>query len=618
MSLKNQKSRVRYQGRDDFICAYGIRDDGKQFYYLDAEGKPLKNGNYIASTALVEAIDPMVKASNIGMIDSEGKEVIPFTNRSIRPVNDDIVLVEPATPTTQSVIEAVQLKSDPLSATKLVSTPALIKEKLNAKVNGAGKYLFNDQFSEATICDINGNNLVNGASYSFIITDGKTIYSSQNTADSEISSYSILPPEVQSDVTADNTEQAIDVTNVSVPQDVVENALNNSEVGNNVVAEESNVVTENAAPTEEVVQNNPATEEPVNAVENVASENALQENVQDTNMETGFEIPKVDTDIPNLPSEVVPPAVDTAPVEAPAVDAAPVEVPVAENAEVPTEEVQEPTAEVTVEESVEVPSGEVENTVPVEEKSTEAVEKVTPVAEGVSVNEEEQTSEEVVEDNKDADDTISSIAEETNEEIPVEEATSFDSTVVDTNEDEDLALNIGDDLDEETFDMSSATDDLDNYDDIVDNFGDVQIDHISDSITDDFGEEEYHEDLVPDAINTINDLVNKYQVASAELSEVNASRRTLKDQNNTLKQQNQIFRKKIDMASSKNQALEAKNAQLMTKLSLYEDRISAKDEIIRKQQDELNRLRPLQRRTEELFNVVASAQEMLNERQKVR
>jgi len=239
MIVKTEVAQVRYQGSDGYLCTYCVTDDGRQYYFLGAnDEKKFKNGNRIVSTALIEVIDPMARASNIGVIDEDGNEVIPCVNKSIRPINDAVILVEVAEPVSQSVIDAVNSKSDPLSATKLVSTPALIKEKLNARMGFDGRYVFNDQFSEATVCDIDGNNLVDGEYYSFIGMADSKLYLSKNYPDSEIDEYSMLPPEIQN-----STEESatVDVTNVDVPSDTIENALNSyeSEVAPEEVSTES-------------------------------------------------------------------------------------------------------------------------------------------------------------------------------------------------------------------------------------------------------------------------------------------------------------------------------------------------------------------------------------------
>ena len=164
--MQVQKGQVKYKDRSDIICTYGINDAGKQYYFLD--GEKLGNGSYVASTALVEAIDPLVVASNIGVISSIGEVVVPFDNKSIKPITAEAILVEKGIPSTQSVIDAVNMRKDPLAATKLVTTPATIKDRMNARMGNGGRFVFNDQFSEASVFDLDGNNLLNNEYYSFI------------------------------------------------------------------------------------------------------------------------------------------------------------------------------------------------------------------------------------------------------------------------------------------------------------------------------------------------------------------------------------------------------------------------------------------------------------------
>ena len=303
--MKIQKGQVQYKDRDDYYVTYGSTDDGKQYYFIDRDVEQLKNGNRIASTELVEAIDEMVKANKVGVIDSEGNEVIPFQHRRIKPVNDDIVLAELATPVGQSVIDANTARNDAQAATTLVSTTTTIKDKLNAKMGSEGRFIFNDLFSEATVYDINGNNLVNGEYYSFIGTDNNKLYFSKNTADSEITEYSILPPEVQSDVTPANDTNAIDVSGVSVPQEVVEGALNGEAVQPSVETSDIDIpiaAAGEAQPTEnvtEVAPIAPAVDEAVKEGSTVEiPTEVIAETVQNNVVSDGIDIPIVAEDEP--------------------------------------------------------------------------------------------------------------------------------------------------------------------------------------------------------------------------------------------------------------------------------------------------------------------------------
>ena len=188
--MQVQKGLVKYKDRSDILCTYGITDEGKTYYFL--EGNTIPNGNIVATTVLVEAIDPLVVSSSIGVIDPDGNVVIPFENKAVKPLSNDLLLVEKGTPVTDSVIEAVELRSDPSAASKLVSTPAAIKENMHIKMGDAGRFVFNDQFSEATICDINGNNLVNDELFSFIGLTDDRMFLSKNIVGSFIWEFDVV------------------------------------------------------------------------------------------------------------------------------------------------------------------------------------------------------------------------------------------------------------------------------------------------------------------------------------------------------------------------------------------------------------------------------------------
>ena len=104
--MQIKKGTVSYQGRNDWECLYGevgTGDNQKQYYFMDNGSLP--NGNFIASTHLVEAIDREVQTQYIGMIGSEGNVILPFENKSIKVIPGDILLVERTKPETASVLE---------------------------------------------------------------------------------------------------------------------------------------------------------------------------------------------------------------------------------------------------------------------------------------------------------------------------------------------------------------------------------------------------------------------------------------------------------------------------------------------------------------------------------
>ena len=219
--MQVQKGQVKYKDRTDIIRTYGVADNGKQYYFLD--GEKLGKGRIVASTALVEAIDPMVSASNIGVIDSDGNVIIPFEYKAIKPVADKAMIVENVNPVTPSVIEAAGLRKDPLAATRLVTTPATIKEKVNAKMGPGGRFLFNDQFSEASVYDLDGKNLLDNKLYSFIGYNNGNLYLANNTPNTDVLTYSF---DKNNDIDAvDTVEDTLDVKEMSVPTEVIDEAL---------------------------------------------------------------------------------------------------------------------------------------------------------------------------------------------------------------------------------------------------------------------------------------------------------------------------------------------------------------------------------------------------------
>lgn len=183
--MEIQKGLVKDQGYADVTCTYGIVD-GKQYYFV---GEELSNGNIVASTVLKEAIKHAPDTS-LGVIDKEGKILIPFENKALKIVNNDLLLVERNVPMDASVINSLEKKNDPLSATRFVTTAATLKDKINNKMGTEGRFLFNDQFSEASIYDINGKNLFGGEYYSFIGISGNNIYATKNAIDSEVRNFS--------------------------------------------------------------------------------------------------------------------------------------------------------------------------------------------------------------------------------------------------------------------------------------------------------------------------------------------------------------------------------------------------------------------------------------------
>ena len=586
MSMKILKGNVKYKDRSDIVCTYGTLDNGTSYYFMDStDTKKFANGNRIATTLLVEAIDPMVKACNIGVIDPEGNVVIPFENKSIRPVDDNVIIVENSTPVSESVIEAINLRNDPLSATKLVSTPATIKEKLNQQMGVEGKYLFNDQFSEATLCDINGNNLINDERYSFIAQANDKLYMSKNVADSVINEYSLIPSEIQNNNVADGNEQAIDISASTMDQNVVENAIDNAS---------SSVSNENAGE----ISMPPVVAEDENTVDAPAAVDAVTSEAAPVDEGVAVDVPApVDT----VASEATPVdegvAVDvSAPVDAVVSEDVPLEG-VADGVSMPMDVVNDDSSEeITSDVSVDVDDNS--NEVPAESNDVDIF------ASDSDVNNE--TTEEVTDSNE--------VAEEVQPEdnnLEGNASVSDDTT--------------GSQLEDMYGDQSFSDTNLDNVfaNDNYDVFKNtsVQTDKIVD--TDDYytdyasgfdtpiGGYAQTDNIMTDVAKSMGELINQNRVqrniisqCKGKIENYESQLRMAADRYNDQVKQNETLSNRLREVSSASSRLEAKNQTLEQKLHDLSRVLSA-------QEKELKVLRPQVEGKQDLVQLLADARAVL-------
>ena len=672
--MKIQEGNVKYMDRKDRI-KYGVTDEGKQYYFLDKEdSKQLKNGSRIVSADLKEAVDPLYAsehAKNVGLISSEGNEIIPCVNKSIRQVNDDIVLVEPAEPISQSVKDVVQLKkTDPLAATKLVPTPALIKNKMNEKMGNAGRYVFNNQFSEATLVDINGNNVVNNEYYSFIATTPDKIYFSKNTTDSPIGEYSLGQNEVQATQEVESTNNELDVTNVNVDSNVVENALTNEQVAvQQPVAEQAAVGFDNTAVTPNVNEGFASSE-----VTPVALSSEQVPETQTT------EVAPIAPPVSEAPQEEAieetvvagDPTVSDAPVSEPVqtVDVAPIapveETPVEENTEetsveevqttdtVSSEPVEKTTENVEDDNSDEIVIPQIsadEATIVDGSSIVEAVNEAENKEEEVENTAEENTEEEVkdtVEENNEekVEETVEENTEEKVEDI-VEEADDnidlnddFENTTLDNMFNEvSSARDVDKDMEEDIFSTSIKTDSIDVDDDFEDKYD------ISNYSTDNYKHGSFTsggyksiktDSSIIEASKTIVELVDQIKgltksveeetmradnaEARAERAETKAERaeaqkenaveilKAYKEKTNIVADENKKLKNKINKFSVQNENLENEVNELRKVNSSQSEEI----EDLRREKEEL--YRELNGEKQDLFDAIQEANKVLKGR----
>ena len=287
------KGQVRDPGYPDCECTYAKMDNG-QLYYFIKDGE-LSNQNIIVTTILKEAIGHTPYTS-LGLINSNGDVLIPFENKAITKLDDNLLLVEKNAATTQSVIDAVNAKSDPFSATNLVNTANAIKEQMKSVMGYSAEFVFDNQFSEAALYNIQGQN-IGGAYFSFIGRDDfGNYYMSSNVLNSQIVKYdpslvqNQAPPTASTEApsSSDDVQQQIS----EAPQDnqISDNTQNNNQTFNNVQEETPNQAQQNAPDL-----GIPNIDIPI---QNQVSDNQEQvNNVENQNFETGNNV----GDNPDIP-----------------------------------------------------------------------------------------------------------------------------------------------------------------------------------------------------------------------------------------------------------------------------------------------------------------------------
>ena len=287
------KGQVRDPGYPDCECTYAKMDNG-QLYYFIKDGE-LSNQNIIVTTILKEAIGHTPYTS-LGLINSNGDVLIPFENKAITKLDDNLLLVEKNVATTQSVIDAINAKSDPFSATNLVNTANAIKEQMKSVMGYSAEFVFDNQFSEAALYNIQGQN-IGGAYFSFIGRDDfGNYYMSSNVLNSQIVKYdpslvqNQAPPTASTEApsSSDDVQQQIS----EAPQDnqISDNTQNNNQTFNNVQEETPNQAQQNAPDL-----GIPNIDIPI---QNQVSDNHEQvNNVENQNFETGNNV----GDNPDIP-----------------------------------------------------------------------------------------------------------------------------------------------------------------------------------------------------------------------------------------------------------------------------------------------------------------------------
>ena len=176
------KGLVRDPGYPDLECNYAKIDDNTIYYFIK-DGQ-LDNGNYIVSTKLKEAIEHAPHTS-LGIIDKDGKVLVPFENKKIQRIKDNLLLVERNVPISEGVVAALNEKNDPNKLAVLQQNADTIKKQITAIMGMGGDFIFDNLFSEATIYTMDGLN-VSGNYYSFIGEFNSDYYFASNVVGEQI------------------------------------------------------------------------------------------------------------------------------------------------------------------------------------------------------------------------------------------------------------------------------------------------------------------------------------------------------------------------------------------------------------------------------------------------
>ncbi len=455
MALEEKRNNVKYQGRDDYsVVYYDVLETGKKYFFLDGENGKLKNGNVIATTNLKIAINANKpeELAEIGVVNPDGQEVIPFTNKRVKAINEDVLLAEPVMPVSENVTKAIEDRSNPQEATRLVSAANTIKEKINSSMGPEGKYVFNDLFSEATIYDIDGNNLVNGEYYSFIGVNNDSLFLSKNDPESEVVTLPLVKEKVE-DVVAEEpvaeetiNEENIDVSEVQVADNVIDEAFNNETAENTVAEEAVEPVAENTEVAEETVEapvSEEVTEEVVNeepvAEETAATEENAVEAPEDTfggPIETPMEEAAEEEAVAeSTPENIMPPVAEDAITEE-------IAEPVSEENELTEDLIEKPMEEEVVqdelEESMPAPLEDIVDMpvedahAMVEEPMDQEVDLNIPQAEDVDLDDYQFANSEIKVDSIDRNDSFDDLIEEDqSQESEISEGTEIIEQMID-------------------------------------------------------------------------------------------------------------------------------------------------------------------------------------------
>lgn len=215
-------------------CTYAKVDENTNYYFI--KDYHLENENIIATTNYKEAIGHEAYTS-IGVINKEGDILIPFENKTIKPIKDKLLLVERNVPMTECVLNALKEKTDPFAAQTHAQNAATIKKQMKDIMGISGDFIFDNQFSEAAIYTMDGVNVA-GNYFSFIGENNGDYYLATNVVGATIMKFN--PSQLVQSQT--NTTSESSGQQPQIPQTPI---IDNSQTSDTVSGGANNSLTSN-------------------------------------------------------------------------------------------------------------------------------------------------------------------------------------------------------------------------------------------------------------------------------------------------------------------------------------------------------------------------------------
>ncbi len=532
------KGTVQDKGYPNTECIYGKVDD-KTLYYFMPNGE-LPNGNYIANINLKEAINHAA-ATSIGVIDKNGNVLIPFENKSIKLIENNLLLVEKNTPTQESVVALVNSKNNPANNEALAANNQAKKDQIIQVMGMSGDFLFANQFSEAAIYTFDGLNVANGY-YSYIAELNDDYYFTSVEPNSKIVKFN--PSMLQQNIEKNEPEEqsvgqqveANQPEETKAPENQMQEIMPNIDIPiqNQIINEIPNEVGNSNIDTQqqmEIVNDNKVSNEPeenkdaLSSIPDIPTVQSDQAEMNQENNGIGMDAMEVKNTTENNIGQ------DTNEIENTAEN----------NVGQDTSE-----AENTAENNVDQDTNEIENTAENDvSQDTSDVENTAENNVGQDTSDVENTAENNVD--QDTDEEEDTAEDEIDQDTDEEEDTAEDEVEQDTDDEEDTAE---DEIDQDT------DEEEDTAEDEIEQDADEEEDTVEDEIEQDTDEEEdTAENNVVEDSNKSDDKQNKkYELTDNDIATPGIQNAKLTIIN--LVAENKRQREQIDDLAGKNAVLE--------------------------------------------------------------